>query len=85
MTTTPLEAFVCREVNWVLQQTLFRRDFPTEARKQVFESFFYQDQPFNQRRHVIVTTALMVAATLGKSGKHKCAPFDSRYRSASTE
>merc|ERR1712093_15159 len=43
MTTTPLEAFVCREV---------------------FESFFYPDQPFEQRRHVIVTTSLIVMSML---------------------
>lgn len=33
--------------------------------REVIEAFFWQDQPFNQTRHVVITTALVFNALIG--------------------
>ena len=35
--------------------------------REVVEAFFWQDQPFNQTRHVVITTALVFNALIGSS------------------
>lgn len=41
-------------------------DMPSPCRPQVFENFFFPDRPFDQRRHVIVTTALVITSMLSE-------------------
>jgi sodium-coupled neutral amino acid transporter 11 len=55
--TLPLECFVCREVRWPLFVICL-----STLRTQVFETFFYPGAPFDQRRHIIFTTALVVVS-----------------------
>jgi sodium-coupled neutral amino acid transporter 11 len=56
----PLENYVCREVS----------PDPIESPPsdcQVIEDYFYKDRPFSQRRHVVVTSAIVFISMASES------------------
>lgn len=59
-TTSPLEAFVCREVSFGTFAP-----FSALTSRQVIETLHYPDKPFSYRRHVVVTTVLTFSTMLG--------------------
>jgi hypothetical protein len=63
MTTTPLEAFVCREVRQ--RRSLLDESADIRSGK-VIELYFFRDQPYDQRRHFIITTGLIVVSMSSK-------------------